>query len=332
MHRILILTLIACLVPFLASADTLSVYASLTGKTVLMPSALPAVPDSVVSDLPSDPTEAIAKIENALAEKGITVVQDGPHFVRVVRNEGRDALTNAPLRGAELAASRGSETMPAGMIDFVNADLNQVLSIYAMMSQRTILRSTILPASTIRLKTQGALSKEEVLYAFATALALNGICLVDDSTSFVQMVPVSRRDQVKTRAPKPEPGAKLFDPKKVPSVGVLPSGRPLTEMERLEQEFDRLRKSFYDFMHLPDPSRRPASRLLGLYADLAGKTPVASQNLDGTGIWFHVETPLTKSELLYAIETTFLLNNLAIIPVDEHNIRVGHISELRKGD
>ena len=213
MHRILILTLIACLVPFLASADTLSVYASLTGKTVLMPSALPAVPDSVVS-----------------------------------------------------------------------------------------------------------------------ALALNGICLVDDSTSFVQMVPVSRRDQVKTLAPKPEPGAKLFDPKKVPSVGVLPSGRPLTEMERLEQEFDRLRKSFYDFMHLPDPSRRPASRLLGLYADLAGKTPVASQNLDGTGIWFHVETPLTKSELLYAIETTFLLNNLAIIPVDEHKIRVGHISELRKGD
>jgi hypothetical protein len=48
-------------------------------------------------------------------------------------------------------------------------------------------------------------------------------------------------------------------------------------------------------------------------------------------IWFRVETPLTKSELLYAIETTFTLNNLAIIPVDDQRIRLGHISELRNG-
>jgi hypothetical protein len=32
--------------------------------------------------------------------------------------------------------------------------------------------------------------------------------------------------------------------------------------------------------------------------------------------------------LLYAIETTFTLNNLAIIPVDEDKIRLGHISEV----
>jgi len=71
----LTLTVIACLASLLTSTDTLGVYASLTGKTVLMPSALPALPDSIVSGLPSDPTNAIAKIESALAEKSITVMQ-----------------------------------------------------------------------------------------------------------------------------------------------------------------------------------------------------------------------------------------------------------------
>jgi hypothetical protein len=322
------LALLLFLAPLVPRADTLDVYGSLTGKTVLMPTALPRLPDSIIADLPADKTDAIAKIESALSEQGLEVVQDGPHFVRIFRREARNSLTNAPLRGAELAGSKGQETLAIGMIDFVQADLQQVLPIYASLSQRTILRPITLPAPGICLKTQCALTRQEVIYAFATVLALNGICLVDDGAKFVQVVPMVQRDQVTTRAPKPEPGAKLFDPKKVPSMGLTPTPWPLTETERIEQEYERLRKAVYDFMHLPDPSRRPARRLLGLYADLAGKTPVPSKNLDAASIWFHVETPLTKRELLYAIETTFALHNLAIIPVGDDKIRVGHISEV----
>jgi hypothetical protein len=315
-----------------ASADTLANYASLTGKTVLRPATLPALPDSIGSDLPSDPTNAIAKIESALAEKGIIVLQDGPHFVRIAPKQGLYPVTNPPFRGAELAAAKGQETLPAGMIDFINADLSQVLPIYAMLSQRTILRSAVLPPTLIKLKTQSPLSQSEVLYAFATVLALNGICLVDDGKKFVQIVPFFQRDEVKPQAPKPEPGAKQFDPKHVPSMGVLrPSVGPMSEIERLEQELDRLRRKFYDFMHLSDPSRFPARRLLEFYADLAGKTPVPSKNFDATPLWFQVETPLTKAELLYAIETSFRLNNLTIIPLEAQKIRLGHINELRKG-
>lgn len=315
------------LAPLLAGANTLDVYGRLTGKTVLAPSALPALPDSIVPNSLTCKTNAIATIERALAEKGFEVVQDGPHFVRVFRREPREWVANAPLRGAEFAALKGQEAMPPGMINFMQADLDQVLSIYAQLSQRTILRHVILPGSTISLKTQCALTKEETLYAFATVLALNGVCMVNDGAKFVQVVPMAQRDQVNTNAPKPEPGAKLFDPKQVPSMGVSGLPKPLTEGERIEQEFERLRKAFYEFMHLPDPSSHPARRLLGLYAELAGKTPLPSKNLDGTPIWFHVETPLSKRELLYAIETTFTLHNLAIIPVDERKIRLGHISE-----
>ena len=316
----------------MAGADTLDVYGHLTGKTVLRPAVLPLMPDSIVPDSLTDKTKAIATMERALAERGLAVLPDGPHFVRVFRKEAQDSLTNAPLRGADLARANGQEAMPAGTINFMQADLNQVLAVYAVMSQRTILRSIFLPAPTVRLNTQSPLSKDEALYALATVLSLNGICMVDDGAKFVQVAPMAQRDQIKTNAPKPEPGAKLFDPKGVLSMGVSSSPVPQTERERFEQAFERARKAFYEFMHLPDPQRRPARRLLGLYADLTDKTPVTSTNLDGASIWFHIETPLTKSELLYAIETTFTLHNLAVVPVADGKIRLGHISEVLRNN
>lgn len=109
-----ILTLLCFLAPLVAGADTLDVYGSLTGKTVLMASGLPRLPDSIIADLPADKTNAIAKIERALSEQGVEVVQDGPNFVRIFRREARESLTNAPLRGAALAPLNGQET--AGQI------------------------------------------------------------------------------------------------------------------------------------------------------------------------------------------------------------------------
>jgi hypothetical protein len=118
----------------------------------------------------------------------------------------------------------------------------------------------------------------------------------------------------------------MFDPKKVLSMGASGFPKPLTETERIELELERLRIAFYKFIHLPTPRTPPALRLLELYATLAGKTVVPSKNFEGVGIWFHVETPLTKGELLYPIETTFALHKVAIIPVDDNTIRLGHIS------
>ncbi len=319
------------LAPLLAGADTLDVYAHLTGKTVLMPTALPRPPDSIIADLPVDKTNAIARIEQALSEHGLDVVQDGPLFVRVFPKAARDSLTNAPLRGAELALSKGQEPGGTGLIDFNNAEVNQVLDIYATIRQRTVLRPMTVPTPTITLKVPGSLSVQEFAYAVATVFAMNGICLIDDGAKFVQVVPMWQRDQVKPSAPKPEPGAKVFDPKKLPSMGGQRSNGPASETDRLEQEWERLRKAFYDHMHLQDPRKRSAQRLLTLYADLAGKSAVPSQDpqdLGGLPIWFHVETPLAKRELLYAIETTFTLHGLAIIPVDDRKIRPGRISEV----
>jgi hypothetical protein len=171
------------------------------------------------------------------------------------------------------------------------------------MKQRTILRPATLPLPLVYLKTETALTREEALYAMGKVFELNGVCVVDDGTKFMQVAPMAQRSWLKTRAPKPEPGATLFDPEKVPSLGLSPVAGPQRETDR-----------------------NAAQRLLEFYVGLVAKTAVPEPKFERATIWFHVSTPLSKSELLYAIETTFALNGFRIIPVDDHSIRLGFIA------
>ena len=75
------------------------------------------------------------------------------------------------------------------MIDFRGADLNQVLDIYSMLVNRTLLRPATLPAGTIILKTQGQLTMGEGIQALEAVLALNGITMVNVGDKFVKVVP-----------------------------------------------------------------------------------------------------------------------------------------------
>ena len=84
---------------------------------------------------------------------------------------------------------RGEEPLPEGMIDFRGADLNQVLDIYSMLVNRTLLRPATLPAPTIILKTQGQLTMKEGISALEAVLALNGITMVNVGDKFVKVMP-----------------------------------------------------------------------------------------------------------------------------------------------
>lgn len=321
-------TLLCFLAPLLAGADPLDVYGNLTEKTILMSTVLPRLTDAMIADLPTEKTNAIARIENDLAKQGIAVVQDGPHFVRVFPEDMRGLMTNVSLRGAELATSKSRPTFPAGSMTFIGADLNHVFPVYAALSQRTILRPAMLPHIDVRLQNTCPLTHEELAYAMETVLALNGIAVVEDGERFAQVVPMPERAQLTVRAPKPEPDAKLLDPNKVPSTGYSDPIRLITDLER---NLQRLQKALYDFIHYKSPPDRSAERLLKFYASLADKTAQSSKEFDGRPIWFHTESPLSKSELLYAIETTFTLNHLTIINVDDQKIRLGHIGDPAKG-
>ena len=329
------LTLVCCPAPLLARGDSLDIYQDLTGKTVLMSSAVQAPPESLVPDPVTDWTNALAAIEKELAKQGIEIVQDGPHFVRLFPKSAWEFASNAPLRGAEVglpgaaAAPGSSEGMrPKAMMGISGADVHQVLDIYSGMRKRTALCPVSLPVPAVRLRSNHSLTFEESIYAMETVLRLNGLWVVDDGTKFVQIIPMQQKPEL--RAPKPEPGAKLIDPKKVPPVeGSVPTV-PGTEVERLEQELERLRQALYGYLHNQRANQSPAPRLLELYACATGKTAVASTNFDRWPIYFCLQTPVTRNELVYAIETTFKLNGLAIIPVDERQIRLGSTGEPRR--
>ncbi len=176
------------------------------------------------------------------------------------------------------------------------------------------------PQPVVRFKNQCSLTREELVYAIETVLALNGIGTVDDGQAFVQVVPMQLRPHVNAHAPAPESGAKLFNPQKVPSLSYSEPPRVETKLER---DLAQWRKAFYDFLRMNGTRNSSAQRLLELYASLIDKKAEPSKSYEAMPIWFHVSTALSKSELLYAIETTFALNNLAITYVEEGTIGLG---------
>jgi hypothetical protein len=351
-----VLCLLAPLLAEEANSDMLDLYALLTDKTILMPSGLPKLPDSVNAELnkfrlPADLTNAIAMLESAFASNGIAVVQDGPLFVRLLPVKQADFFrTNVPLRGDQFSTATNSKTNPLGMVDFRGAYWDQVLEIYAMARHRTVLRPAAMVCPPVRLESRNGMEMRAMIYAIETVLALNGVGLVDDGKKFVQAVPLSQRSRVIPNAPEPELGARLFEPESLPSTpraavrpaipGIPPNAvaaksgippippKPVSEVDR---EIARLRKALSDLIHRKGPARCSPQSLLEFYASMAGKTAQPSNSFEGMPIWFNITTPLSKNELAYAIETTFAMDGLAIIVADGQGIRLGSLTELGQG-
>jgi general secretion pathway protein D len=105
--------------------------------------------------------------------------------VETIVIEPRAGVTNAP-----------EEMIPPGTIDFRGADLNQVLELYAMLRQRTILRAANLASPTFVLKTQTPLTKSEAIKALDAMLGLNGIAIVDVGDKFAKAAPSASAGQM----------------------------------------------------------------------------------------------------------------------------------------
>lgn len=63
---------------------------------------------------------------------------------------------------------------------------------------------------------------------------------------------------------------------------------------------------------------------------MTGKKAVSSPKAGKMPVEFKIIKPVTKEELLYAIETTLRLNGLAIVPVDRNGIQAGYAHELER--
>ncbi len=85
---------------------------------------------------------------------------------------------------------RDATSIKANTIYFQEADLSQVLELYAELAQRTLLKSPQVPANVkISVRNQTELTRQEGLDALNTILALNGITMVPQGDKFIKVVP-----------------------------------------------------------------------------------------------------------------------------------------------
>ncbi len=100
------------------------------------------------------------------------------------------APTTGPAALATATApAPGDELISSSIINFTAADLNQVLTIYAELVGRTVLRPATLPGASIVLKAQTPLTRREAIQALDAVLAMNGVSMINFGEKFVKAVP-----------------------------------------------------------------------------------------------------------------------------------------------
>jgi hypothetical protein len=188
--------------------------------------------------------------------------------------------------------------VPAGMEqDFI--PLEDLIEIYSGFRERTVLR----PAAPLRrmawLRHDVSLTREEVAYALTVTLTMNGLFVLDDGDHLVQIVPARLASQIRSRAPKRAADAETIAPEKVSAF----------------------------FHSQSDPSSdRNVDNLVAYYARLAGLRSVPSEKVGRNPVTFKVRTPLTRDELLYAIETTLAFDGLVIVHTETNTIHAARLS------
>lgn len=199
MRRILGLLFIGMFVTHIAAqpahtpADSLTVYAALTGKTVLRPCHLPKLQDSNFSQFPTNKTEAVIFIEKEFSKIGYEFVPTGEKFVMVIQTQARtNTLFAAQLSRFQLPALNTNSPTNAGLVDFQNASISQVLNVYSTVRHRKIVLPASLPDVCITFRTQQSLTRAEFIYALNITMVLNGIVPIDDGVENVSIVPLDR--------------------------------------------------------------------------------------------------------------------------------------------
>ncbi|MGN6552689.1 MAG: hypothetical protein ACTHLW_03005 [Verrucomicrobiota bacterium] len=259
-----------------------------------------------------------AKIEAILAKAKLEVIPDGEKFVWIVPAglgnspvlKGFTHISRPKTRGA--TAEISGSLIPTGTVDFLNTPVQQVLSVYSELRNRTLLYPASLPSPAISLYTQAPLTKDELNYALNVVLALNGLAAVDDGERFVQVVPLQQVGEVRVEAPKSKKNEVLIDPATVPRFSERSS---LPKVPGTAQEPNQATA-------LPPI----ADSLLSFYAGLTGRKAIPGGKLGRLPVRFDVRNHLTKAEMLYATETTLRLNGLVIVSDEPGSLQLQAIA------
>jgi general secretion pathway protein D len=98
---------------------------------------------------------------------------------------GGSVAPSAPTKPAE-------ELLPITTIDWPSADLSLVFEMYQRLTMRTVLRPGNLPPATIVLTIAAPMTRQEVIQALNSVLAMNGISMIPVGEKFVKAVPMTQ--------------------------------------------------------------------------------------------------------------------------------------------
>lgn len=303
----------------LSGPRLIETYGTLLGRSVL------TGPLGVtITNVPADTNAAIEFIETEMQKQGIEAVRDGINFVRLQPTNWRGSPVDNYLKTIPRPGTN-QVSVPAGMINMMGADLNQLLGTYSSLRNRTVLRSPQIHAiQPIFFKNLTGLTTDETIYAYRVLLALNQVAVVDDGEKFFWVVPILEASRVEAGSAKLDPKSKLIARERIPVF----QGRPVTPQKTTQPLTERLTQAAADLYKKltspPEPPKFPATvdAVFGFYGKLVDKQPVMGTNIiRNQPLFFNATTPLTKAELIYAIEAMFKLYQIGIVPVDEETIR-----------
>jgi general secretion pathway protein D len=146
---------------------------------------------SVVAQVP--PPQPIPPAEEETTARRDAALQEALEAAAAANPPGVGATPPrlAPNAPSSTELSSAEDIIEKGTIKIPGAELDLVLQIYANLVERTILRPSNLPATTITLETQTDLTKAEAIQALDAVLALNGISMINVGKKFVKAVPAS---------------------------------------------------------------------------------------------------------------------------------------------
>lgn len=304
--------------------EAIELYQEYSGRTVLRSPNLPNLPEFTKPVPFSDTNGMKVVLENELLKHGIEFVplpdvfalavesgwKNSPvaTYVNTIKSRATEAPVSPSVSPASDHQNPAEEAIPAGTIDFRGADIFQVADLYGMLRNRTVLRSRYLSSPTFALRTETPLTKSGAIYLVELAMALNGIATADDGSNFVQIVPLKRLSSLQLRAPSPIASEPRIAAERVRFGGtVFQPGKP------------------------PDHLPGSANDVVSYYAELTGRIAVQSASAGRQTVLLRAQKGLTRSEVLYALETTLASEGIAIIEVDEKTIRAGYIRERNDG-
>jgi len=278
-----------------SSIQVLGVYQDLQGFTVLRAPSVPDFKLTLKSEGPLSRPEAAALLEKAFRDQGLFLTLRSPKFaVATTFSQKRRAelLPAPPSPPSTNAPAPAGEKFPPGLIRFQEADDRQVLEVYSELTKRMVLRSPEAYSTKISLRSQTELTRAEAQWLLEAALSLGGTALVPEGERFVFALPMARRVGAPKLAANPLAAAV--------KAGPFPPGTLM---------FDQA----------------SGSQVLAIYAELIGRKPV-NTGVPPLSISLRSQFPLTRAEVLYALDAMAAMHHLRFVAVGEDQVKLEAMS------